>query len=113
MPHKDRIKRYKTEGGAADLVRVEVLVPPQGRDAIVKKAAELRAAHRRAKSAGDLVELHREAVERFGESCLWNANPSATPAGMAVIADLLRKYGGMDAWRLAARIREALAHAAR
>jgi hypothetical protein len=39
--------------------------------------------------------------------------PSKTLDGMRVVADGLRAHGGMDAWRLATEIREAIARAAR
>lgn len=58
MPVQDRIRRYKTTGGGAGLVRVEVLVPAADRDAILTRAAELRARHR---AAPDLPP-NREAV---------------------------------------------------
>lgn len=46
MTARDRVKRYRETGGAADLVRVEVLVPQAGRDAIVSAASRLREEHR-------------------------------------------------------------------
>ena len=110
MGQRERVKRYKTEGAAAGLVRVEVLVPPEDRDAIVSLAARLRQNHRQ---QADLVRLHQAAMSRFGARCLWSAKPPATPEGMKVVADHLRKYGGMDAWRLAEDIAEVLTHAAR
>jgi len=61
----------------------------------------------------DMERLHRQAVERFGARCLWNMRPSKTLDGMRVVADGLRAHGGMDAWRLATEIREAIARAAR
>jgi len=109
MGLRERIKRYRTDGGAAGLVRVEVLVPPEDRGEVVRLAARLRQVHRR---RADLIRLHRAATERFGANCLWSAKPPATPEGMKVMADLLRKYGGMDAWRLAEEIAEVLNRAA-
>jgi len=47
MAKRDRQRRYKLAGGAAGLVKVETLVPPEGRARILKLAAELRAQHRR------------------------------------------------------------------
>jgi hypothetical protein len=46
MGVRERIEKYRKSGGAADLVRVEVLVPASQRDEILAKAAELRARHR-------------------------------------------------------------------
>lgn len=51
MGIRERIQRYKTEGAAAGLARVEVLVPPEGRGQILKLAARLRSEHRSAKAA--------------------------------------------------------------
>ncbi|OIR02055.1 hypothetical protein GALL_159130 [mine drainage metagenome] len=50
MAKRDRQERYKTSGAAADLVKVETLVPPQGRAQILALAAKLRDEHRRAKT---------------------------------------------------------------
>lgn len=68
-------------------------------------------AHRRLNA--ELDALYQEAVKQFGTGCLWNVRPSATPRGMKVIATQLRKYGNMDAWRLAGKITKELQHAAR
>ncbi|WP_430256308.1 hypothetical protein [Neorhizobium sp. DAR64872/K0K18] len=46
MPVRDRIKRYRESGGAAHLVRVEVLVPASQRQDILASAAAMRDAHR-------------------------------------------------------------------
>lgn len=116
MASRDRIERYRTTGGAAGLVRVEVLVPPADRRKIVELASDLRAEHRRNArrvigNAELLANLYNEAVSRYGKRCLWNVDPQPTPSGMRVIADKLRKHGDMEAWKLAARIREAIADA--
>jgi hypothetical protein len=50
MSVRDRIQRYRETGGAADLVRVEVLVPASCRDDIVAKAAEMRESYRQRKA---------------------------------------------------------------
>src|ERR1700681_3514050 len=41
-----RAKKYRSEGGAADLARVQVLVPPSAREEILAVASRLRAEHR-------------------------------------------------------------------
>ena len=46
----ERIKRYRTTGGAADLTRVEVLVPRETRGQILTLAEKLRGQHRRRKA---------------------------------------------------------------
>ena len=50
MGVQERIRRYKTTGAGADLTRVEVLVPPEGRERIVTLAKQLRDEHRRTKA---------------------------------------------------------------
>ena len=59
MANRDRVKRYKTEGAAADLVRVEVLVPPNKRGQIVNLAALLRQEHRASRAKDALEPLRR------------------------------------------------------
>ncbi|AFL51466.1 hypothetical protein ABIE78_002703 [Sinorhizobium fredii] len=63
MAAKDRIKKYRESGGAADLVRVEVLVPKAKRDEIVNQAADLRERHRLEKRLADFIQV---ATERYG-----------------------------------------------
>jgi hypothetical protein len=55
------MKRYRAAGAGAGLVRVEVLVPPEGRNAIIDEAARIRAAHRGGMAAS-LAQLYDEAV---------------------------------------------------
>lgn len=47
MANRKRQQRYLKEGAGAGLVRVETLVPPDGRDAILKLASRLRRAARK------------------------------------------------------------------
>jgi hypothetical protein len=42
MSVRKRIEKYRRSGGAADLVKVEVLVPPSARDDVLRLAARLR-----------------------------------------------------------------------
>lgn len=113
MAGRQRTDRYRSEGAGAGLIRVEVLVPSEGRSAILEQAARLRAEHRRRAIWNERLErLHTKAVETFGTQCLWNIKASKTQNGMRVVANSLRAQGGMDAWRLAAEIREELANAA-
>ena len=42
MSLRKRIEKYRCSGGAADLVKVEVLVPPSARDDVLRLAAKLR-----------------------------------------------------------------------
>lgn len=46
MARQDRLRRYRASGGAADLVRVEVLLPPSKRAEILETAARIRKEHR-------------------------------------------------------------------
>ncbi len=109
---QDRRERYRLVGAGAGLVRVEVLVPPVGREAILREAARLREEHRGSLTPS-MGMLYDEAVTRFGARCLWNVSPSRSVEGLRVVADRLRRYGGMDAWKLSSRIKEELKLAAR
>jgi hypothetical protein len=53
----ERVKKYRSVGGAADLARVEVLVPPAARDEILAFASRLRAQHRNHKELDSLYDL--------------------------------------------------------
>ena len=76
MGIRERIQRYKTEGAAAGLARVEVLVPPEGRGQILELAKRLRGDHRRAKAARSVnaeavndrakLIMHRLIARRMG-----------------------------------------------
>jgi hypothetical protein len=104
MAVRDRIRKYRTEGGAADFVRVEVLVPPDGRDAIVARAAELRAGHRRSQ----LIDAEvRRVVDLYGVRATDNIDLSrlADPAARArAIARGLMERGDARAFILARRL---------
>jgi len=50
-----RQERYKTTGGAADLVKVETLVPAACRAQILELAAKLRDEHRHRKAVVDII----------------------------------------------------------
>ena len=114
MSTRERIERYRTSGGASDLVRVEVLVPPARRSDIIEHAAKLRDAHRSKEVWSDEHEsLFQEATRRFGAQCLWNMPTTRTIDGLTRIASRLRSDGGMPAWVLANRIQELTNHATR
>lgn len=74
MSVQDRIRRYRESGGAADLVRVEVLVPAEARSELLAHAAMLRQQHR---DRRDRLQ-HRidEAVERYGVRVMDNLDLS-------------------------------------
>ena len=110
LPLREQTDRYRPTGAGSGMVQAEMPVPPMGRPVILIDASGFQ--HEARSDAGaELEKLHDEAVRRFGAQCLWSASPSRTPDGMLVVADRLRRYGGMDAWALAARIRKVLARA--
>jgi len=48
------------------------------------------------------------AIDRFSSSCFWNVKiPTSIEASLPLVVGRLRKYGGMEGWRLAASITEA------
>ncbi len=71
MTARHRVKRYRSEGGAADLVRVEVLVPPAARNQILAMASRLRADHRANK---ELRRLYDDALRLYGARILDNVD---------------------------------------
>jgi len=72
MSQKARSKRYREHGGAADLVRVEVLVPRYCRGEILKAGQRLRSDHRRRKQ--DIAPLLAAALHRYGARVLDNVD---------------------------------------
>lgn len=64
-------------------------------------------------ASGELGDLYRTAIERYGATCLWNCSPDPSIGGMEVIASRLQKYGDLRAWYLAAKIKEAIENAPR
>jgi hypothetical protein len=70
MGARERIKKYRSSGGAADLVRVEVLVPAAGRSDILDSAAKLRAAGR--KKNAELRQRLDAALALYGARILDN-----------------------------------------
>jgi hypothetical protein len=77
MGVQDRIKRYRKSGGAADLVRVEVLVPPGARPEVLAYAASIRKRHRDDRS--ELQKRIDQAVEDYGARVLDNVDLSRLP----------------------------------
>lgn len=74
MGVQDRMKRYRQSGGAAGLVRVEVLVPASARPHVLAYAASIRKKHR-----DDRNELRKridQAVEDYGVRVLDNVDLS-------------------------------------
>jgi hypothetical protein len=75
MGARERIEKYRKSGGAADLVRVEVLVPEGGKRSVIELAAVLRAGERRKKAA--LGSLLSHAMERYSARVLDNLDLNA------------------------------------
>lgn len=73
---RGRVKKYRSEGGAADLVRVEVLVPPAARAEILAIASRLRAEHR---SSKELTSLLDKALRLYGPRILDNVDLDRLP----------------------------------
>jgi hypothetical protein len=108
MPVRERIEKYRNSGGAADLVKVEVLVPPSARDDVLRLAAKLRSAHRDGK---ELRRLCDRALSLYGARVLDNVDLDRLPdlrARAGVIAKALMERGDARAFVLG---REILAQA--
>jgi hypothetical protein len=73
---RERVRKYRSEGGAADLVRVEVLVPPEAREEILEIASRLRARHRGEKQLRSLFE---KALHSYGPRILGNVDLDRLP----------------------------------
>lgn len=73
---RKRVKKYRSAGGAADLVRVEVLVPPSARKKILALALRLRAEHRGNK---ELKSLYDNALRSYGVRILDNVDLDRLP----------------------------------
>ena len=71
-----RVKKYRREGGAADLVRVEVLVPLEARKQILEIASRVRSQHRREKQ---LRSLYEKALRSYGPRILDNVDLDRLP----------------------------------
>ncbi|CAH0343115.1 hypothetical protein [Rhizobium sp. CECT 9324] len=101
MAVNERVKKYREIGGAADLVRVEVLVPKARRDEIVKAAAELRSAHRAEKRR--LVDFIQKASELYGLRVFDNIDIeklSELPPKARIVANALMERGDARAYSM-------------
>lgn len=110
MAANDRIKRYKSVGAAADLVRVEVLVPVSGKQNVLDYAQRLRSEHRR-----ELQALIDQALDRYGPKIEENidltrvANVSARAR---VVGRALLERGDASGFVLARRLLQRAGHGA-
>jgi hypothetical protein len=103
-----RVKRYRSEGGAADLARVEVLVPPSARQEILAVAARLRAEHRRNK---ELRALYDDALASYRVRILDNIDLDRLPdfrSRAAVVARAMIDRGDARAFAMGRQMLERL-----
>lgn len=106
MSVRQRIEKYRSSGGAADLVRVEVLVPSSARNEVLRLAERLRAEHR---SDKELEQMCDAALSEFGIRILDNIDLDRVPdlrARAQVIAGAMMERGNSRAFMLARRILE-------
>jgi hypothetical protein len=97
--HK-RVKKYRSEGGAADLARVEVLVPSSARKEILAIAARLRAEYRGNK---ELRSLYDNALRSYRARILDNVDLDRLPdlrSRAAVVARALIDRGDARAFAM-------------
>lgn len=110
MSVRKRIEKYRRSGGAADLVRVEVLVPSSARDDVLRLAERLRADHRNER---DLQVMVDQALSLYGVRILDNVDLDRLPnlrARAGVIAKAMIERGDARAFALG---RELLSQAER
>ena len=101
MTAQERIRKYRTQGGGAGYVRVEVLVPPSDRERVRAYARQLR--ERRRAAEADLEAMCRDAIARYGARVLDNIDPDRLPTAQQrarVVARALMDKGGLDGFRL-------------
>jgi hypothetical protein len=103
---RQRVKRYRSEGGGADLARVEVLVPPSARKEILEVASRLRAEHR---SNKELRTLYDKALASYRVRILDNLDLDRLPgfrSRAAVVARAMIDRGDARAFALGRRMLE-------
>ena len=97
---RQRVKKYRSEGGAADLARVEVLVPPSAREEILAVASRLRAEHR---SNKELRALYESALASYPTRILDNVDLDRLPdlrSRAAVVARAMIDRGDARAFAM-------------
>jgi hypothetical protein len=77
LSKRERQKRYRTTGAAANLIKVETLVPPKGRAEILRLAARLRKRARRTFVAASPIDVPT-VLRRIGELCAVQPRQYAT-----------------------------------
>ena len=105
---RQRVKKYRSEGGAADLARVEVLVPPSARKEILAAASRLRAEHRASK---ELRALYNKALALYCTRILDSVDLDRLPdlrSRAAVIACAMIDRGDARAFAMGRRMLDCL-----
>jgi hypothetical protein len=105
---RQRVKRYRSEGGGADLARVEVLVPPSARKEILEVASRLRAEHRANK---ELRALYDKALASYRVRILDNIDLDRLPdfrSRAAVVARAMIDRGDARAFAMGRQMLERL-----
>ena len=105
---RQRIKKYRSEGGGADLVRVEVLVPPSAREEILAIASRARAEHR---GGNELRALYDKALASYGVRILDNIDLDRLPdfrSRAAVVARAMIDRGDARAFAMGRQMLERL-----
>ncbi|MDP2409172.1 MAG: hypothetical protein Q8M26_02675 [Pseudolabrys sp.] len=95
-----RVRKYRSEGGAAGLARVEVLVPPSARDEILAIASRLRAEYRGHKELGLLLD---KALQSYRTRILDNVDLDRLPdlrSRAAVVARAMIDRGDARAFAM-------------
>src|SRR6266481_2660820 len=101
-----RVRRYRSGGGGADLARVEVLVPPSARKEILAVASRLRAEHRGNKK---LRALYDEALALYRVRILDNVDLDRLPdfrSRAAVVARAMIDRGDAHAFAMGRQMLE-------
>lgn len=107
MSVQDRIRKYRTQGGAAGFVRVEVLVPPSDRERVRAYARQLRGNRRAAQE--ELEAMCRDAIAQFGVRVLDNIDPDRLPTAQKrarVVGRALMDKGGLAGFKLGRQLIE-------
>jgi len=105
---RKRVEKYRSVGAAADLVRVEVLVPPSARKEILAIASRLRAEYRGNK---ELRSLYDNALQSYGTRILDNIDLDRLPdlrSRAAVVARAMIDRGDARAFAMGRRMLDRL-----
>ena len=88
MSVQDRVRRYKSTGGGVGLVRVEVLVPTEDREEILKLAADLRRQRReKLSTVARKPTVNRESVNDRAKLILHRLVARSLRANPALLED--------------------------